>query len=137
MHRLCQLLALLCLTIVLPGCHTGEQRYLTRVSNGGSDSLYSMITIDAHKVRFDCRVSDSGQCHYNLFAHDCATSASCGDRPFLQLMVRAGEVQIIDTPTSPWYPCVSQHDDVEASSCLRAKPSSSASDAKKRELALR
>lgn len=126
MQWLYRLIDLLSLATPLFDCHRDGQRYVTRVNSGGRDLLYSAITVNAHRVHFDCRASDSGQCHYALFAHDCMAGDTCTDRPFLQLTVKAGEVQDMDAPSASWHPCVSQHDDTNVSACLRATPAAGA-----------
>ena len=65
------LIALLYFLCALLGCDTGGTTLVTRTSIDGHDSLHARTRVRAGIGRFECIASDSGRCHYALFAHEC------------------------------------------------------------------
>ena len=70
------LIALAYFLFALLGCDTGGSTLITRTHSDGRDTLHARTRVQAGIGRFECIASDSGRCHYALFARDCAS-----DRP--------------------------------------------------------
>lgn len=70
-----RILALIYLTLSLFGFEIGGSTFVQRSRVDGADSLYSRTTVQAGVARFECVRSASGQCHYTVFARDCAAQS--------------------------------------------------------------
>ncbi|CAA9334389.1 MAG: hypothetical protein AVDCRST_MAG71-1908 [uncultured Lysobacter sp.] len=88
--------ALYC-SISLIGCSVSGSTFITRDIDNGTDVLYSKARANDGVARFECRSSESGQCFYTVFAHDCRSAdgagvetANCTDAPLRRFSVPAG-----------------------------------------------
>jgi hypothetical protein len=66
-----KLFALCCFVLSLFGVDVGGATYVHRVGAGDGDVLYSKAQVQAGVGRFECLSSESGQCHYTVYARDC------------------------------------------------------------------
>jgi hypothetical protein len=83
--------ALLQFLLALGGCAMGGTTYTHRISNDGHDSLSSQARLQDGVARFDCEASDSGWCHYTLYANDCDTGTVCAQAPLRHFAVARGD----------------------------------------------
>lgn len=51
---------------------------ITRVSDGGTDVVFSKTTLEDGVAMFQCFKSDSGRCHYLIYAERCPPAATGG-----------------------------------------------------------
>ncbi|MGO1003723.1 hypothetical protein [Lysobacter sp. CA196] len=70
--------ALLYYLFALLGCDMGATTIVHRASANGVDIIDSEVRVTDRIAKFECLASQSGQCHYTLFHHDCAAVASTG-----------------------------------------------------------
>lgn len=76
------LIALLYFLCALLGCDTGGTTLVTRTSIDGRDTLHARTRLQSGIGRFECIASDSGRCHYALFAYECAPNQpTCCSEP--------------------------------------------------------
>ena len=69
--------ALLQFLLALGGCAMGGTTYTHRISQDGHDVLASEARLQDGVARFDCDASDSGWCHYTLYADACEAGSGC------------------------------------------------------------
>ena len=70
--------ALLQFLLALGGCAMGGTTYTHRISQDGHDVLASEARLQDGVARFDCEASDSGWCHYTLYADACDAGSGRG-----------------------------------------------------------
>lgn len=84
-----------CLIIVLLASCSSGGRVDIQLSRDGSHTTFdSRVVITGQSAHFACRASVSGQCHYALFAYDCA-EAACNTPPLRQFAVAVGDEQTL------------------------------------------
>lgn len=86
-----KLIALLQFLLALGGCAMGSNTYTHRISNNGHDVLASQARQRDGMAHFDCEASDSGWCHYTLYADDCAVGEACAQAPLRHFAVARGD----------------------------------------------
>ena len=74
-----KLIALMHCLLALAGCSLGVTSYSDRIAIGKHEVLVSSARVQDGIARFECERSDSGWCHYTLYAEACADTASCTD----------------------------------------------------------
>lgn len=85
------LIAMLYFLCALLGCDTGGTTLVTRTTIDGHDTLHARSRMRAGIGRFECIASDSGRCHYALFAHECPPNRpDCRAEPFERFSMTAG-----------------------------------------------
>ena len=94
------LIALLYFLCALLGCDTGGTTLVTRTSVDGHDSLQARSRVQTGIDRFECIASDSGRCHYALFARECAPNQpNCRTEPFERFSMPVGaDREIVGLP---------------------------------------
>lgn len=113
-----KLIALCYFVLSLYGCDVGGSTFVHRTIVDGNDTLYSKVVAQPGVARFECVRSASGQCHYTLFARDCAPAAGstpgstgkrsdrCGSEPVERFAIATGGSRQI--PALPrFHVCVS------------------------------
>ena len=83
--------ALLQFLLALGGCSLGGTTYSNRIAEGGHDVLASRARVQDGVARFDCRASDSGWCHYTLYADACEAGSGCTQAPLRRFSVARGD----------------------------------------------
>ena len=83
--------ALLQFLLALGGCSLGGTTYSNRIAEGGHDVLASRARVQDGVARFDCRASDSGWCHYTLYADACDAGTGCTQAPLRRFSVARGD----------------------------------------------
>lgn len=115
------LMALLYYLCALLGCDVGGDTTVHRINIDGVDVLDSKVRVTEQIARFECRASQSGQCHYALFRADCvaakpanpgaaaaATPSGCAGPPaFERFDLAAGDTREIIDIASGFKVCVS------------------------------
>ena len=84
-------IALLHFLLALSGCSLGGTTYSNRIAEGGHDVLASRARVQDGVARFDCRASDSGWCHYTLYADACEAGIGCTQAPLRRFSVARGD----------------------------------------------
>lgn len=93
MHTLYKITALLAFVASVLGCNQPHRSVTVRSSNNGVDQLYSTVDIRPEGAEFRCIASESGRCHYTLFASSCDNRTACTQAPLRQLDVAVGAEQ--------------------------------------------
>jgi hypothetical protein len=85
--------ALLQFLLALGGCAMGGTTYTHRISQDGHDVLASEARLQDGVARFDCEASDSGWCHYTLYADACeaGSGSGCTQAPLRRFSVARGD----------------------------------------------
>ena len=86
-----KLVALLQFLLALAGCSMGGVDYTSRVAQDGHVSLSSRARVEDGVARFECRASDSGWCHYTLYADACDAGTGCMQAPLRRFSVARGD----------------------------------------------
>lgn len=96
------LIALVYFLFALLGCDTGGATLVTRTRVDGQDRLHARTRVQAGIGRFECIASDSGHCHYALFASDCARDRpDCRAQAFERFSMAVGASrEIVGLPAS-------------------------------------
>jgi hypothetical protein len=68
------LLAIVVFALSLFGIDIGSHTRIDRIRSNGMDVLYSKVIEQPTITRFECVRSASGQCHYTVYAPDCAAT---------------------------------------------------------------
>ena len=79
------------LLLLLAACGLDGTSYSNRIANNGHDTLYSKARAKGGVARFECKASDSGQCHYTLYPDACAGKADCTLAPLQRFTVARGK----------------------------------------------
>ena len=83
--------ALLQFLLALGGCAMGGSTYTNRIRQDGHDVLASQARLQEGVARFDCEASDSGWCHYTLYADACDAGTTCVQAPLRRFAVARGD----------------------------------------------
>lgn len=103
------LIALVYFLLALLGCDTGGSTLITRTHTDGRDTLHARARVQAGIGRFECIASDSGRCHYALFAHECAPNRpDCRSQAYERFSVAAGASREIVGLSARFDLCVTQ-----------------------------
>ena len=88
-----KLIALLQFLLALAGVDVGGSDYSNRISNGGHDVLNVRTHVQHGVARFECLASDSGWCHYTLYAGACdaGSGSGCTQAPLRRFSVARGD----------------------------------------------
>ena len=86
-------IALLHFLLALAGIGVGGTTYDTRVAANGHDALSSQAQVQDGVARFECEASDSGWCHYTLYADACdaGSGSGCTQAPLRRFSVARGD----------------------------------------------
>lgn len=104
------LIALVYFLFALLGCDTGGTSLVTRASIDGHDTLHARTRVQTGIGRFECIASDSGRCHYALYAHECpADQPDCRAEPFERFSMAAGASREIVGLPARFALCVTQN----------------------------
>ena len=97
MPRLIEIARLLLspLLVILSACGINDTSYSNRIANNGHDTLYSKANAKDGIARFECKASDSGNCHYTLYPDACAGKADCALAPLQRFSVARGQTREI------------------------------------------
>jgi len=90
-----KLIALMHFLLALAGCSLGVTSYSDRIAIGKHEVLVSSARVQDGIARFECERSDSGWCHYTLYAEACADTTSCTDAPLRSFPVARGQYRQI------------------------------------------
>jgi hypothetical protein len=114
-----KLIVLFYFILALAGCdHTGRT-IVMRGTADGTDIIYSRVHDAAGTASFACIRSQSGECHYAVFEHDCSRKTACASMPFAQFAVTADTTHDIANLPSGFVLCVSTDAKPMTSKCLR------------------
>ena len=83
------------LLLILAACGTDGTSYSNRIANNGHDTLYSKANAKDGIARFECKASDSGECHYTLYPDACAGKPDCALAPLQHFTVKRGQTRQI------------------------------------------
>ncbi len=83
------------LLVILAACGMDGTSYSNRIGDNGHDVLYSKAHAKDGVARFECKASDSGQCHYTLYPDACAGKADCKLAPLQHFVVARGQARQI------------------------------------------
>lgn len=123
MHKL---IALFYFILSLAGCDHADRSIVMRSTVDGTDLFYSRVSVTAIDSVFRCIHSQSGQCHYGVFEHDCASTPAC-TAPLRQFAMNAGtERKLSDLPPD-FELCVSADASPITRDCLRPETANKAS----------
>ncbi|KRD39051.1 hypothetical protein ASE35_01360 [Lysobacter sp. Root916] len=105
------LIALAYFLFALLGCDTGGSTLIARATSNGHDTLHARTRVQAGIGRFECIASDSGRCHYALFARECAPrQPDCRELAFERFSMKVGDSrEIVGLPMALDL-CVGQHE---------------------------
>ncbi len=97
MPRLIEIVRLLLspLLVILSACGINDTSYSNRIATNGHDVLYSKAQVKDGVTRFECKASDSGNCHYTLYPDACAGKADCALAPLQRFSVARGQTREI------------------------------------------
>ena len=73
-----KLLALCYFVLSLFGCDVDQRSFVHHIEADGAGALRSEVVEQGGVALFECERSASGQCHYTVFARDCATPVAGG-----------------------------------------------------------
>ena len=124
MHILYKLAFLFAFVANLFGCDHVHRSITEHIRSNGTDQLYSKVEITADSARFECLASQSGTCHYTLFAHACSHTGPCDASPIERFDVAAGAHLNMARLPKDVQPCVSQDAAPVTAHCKAATPSS-------------
>ncbi|MFD0740208.1 hypothetical protein ACFQZQ_13065 [Lysobacter koreensis] len=121
-----KLIALCYFVLSLFGCDVGGSSFVNRTIVDGSDVLYSRASSQAGVARFDCLRSASGQCHYTVFAPNCAPASGPRNRACRSEAVERFAIAKGDTRLVPGLHrfglCVSTDDTSPGPDCEMPRP---------------
>jgi hypothetical protein len=83
------------LLLILAACGMDGIAFGNRIGNNGRDVLYSKAQAKDGVARFECKASDSGECHYTLYPEACAGKADCALAPLQHFTVKRGHTRAI------------------------------------------
>ena len=83
------------LLVTLSACGITATSYSNRIASTGHDVLYSQAPMKDGVTRFECKASDSGNCHYTLYPDACAGKADCALAPLQRFSVARGQTREI------------------------------------------
>lgn len=108
MHLLYRIAALFAFVASVLGCNQSQRSFTERSTSAGVDQLYSKVEMRAEGTHFDCIASQSGSCHYTLFAEGCAPDEACSRTPLQQFALAAGAQKVVTKLPKTLQPCVRQ-----------------------------
>lgn len=90
------------------GCHDKvTSTSITRISDHGSDQLFSRTSVREEGASFECLRSASGRCYYQVFNESCDANQHCERGDIRRFDVRAGQVQRRENLPTGFQACVS------------------------------
>ena len=104
------------LLLILAACGANGTSYSHRIGANDHDVLYSKAHAKDGNARFECKASDSGECHYTLYPEACAGKADCALAPLQRFTVKRGETRQI-AGLGEFRPCVSINASAVGSDC--------------------
>ncbi|WFC41290.1 hypothetical protein [Pseudoxanthomonas sp. SE1] len=113
--------SLLSCLMALAGCN--EKPSVTTIhhsSANGVDTLFSKTTLREGVATFECFASESGQCHYRVYAERCPAPAAgenpatCARTPLEDFSLAPGKTHEIRGLPQDFRECVSQDADKDA-----------------------
>ena len=115
-----------CLIIaLLASCSSGERVDIALSRDGSHTTFDSRVVITGPSAHFECRTSASGQCHYALFAYDCA-DAACNTPPLRQFAVAAGDEQTLANLPRDVRVCMRREAGAMTAGCLHPRNTAAA-----------
>lgn len=123
MHTLYRIAALVAFVCSVLGCNQSQRSFIERSSANGVDQLYSKVEMRADGTHFDCIASQSGSCHYTLFAHGCKETGPCALSPLQRFTLAVGTQQVVARLPKDLQPCVRQDATPIDARCHAATPS--------------
>jgi hypothetical protein len=83
------------LLLILAACGGSGTTFSNRIGANGHDVLYSKAQEKDGAARFECKASDSGECHYTLYPEACAGKPDCALAPLRRFTVKRGHTREI------------------------------------------
>ena len=102
--------------MTLAGCHEKPSvTHITRTSGGDAGTIFSKATQIEGVATFQCFESDSGRCHYLVYAQHCPAAAPgenphCEREPLDQFALAPGERREIRGLPASFHLCVDRRE---------------------------